>query len=393
MNKKISIATLHYGFNEGAVLQAYSTASLFSSILPDFKVEIIDQRYPSKKAVYGKPESARKIALQNAIDSWLPLSEKKFHHPTHDAAVQYINDTSNALVIGSDQVWKLRYQRRLRRFIPNGIFPRQSDPFYPSFPNLYWPSNELQCPRVSFASSIGQLDGNDIPKNHRRQMAAILDDFSMLSVRDEKTFNFMEMLSPSLSQRAEVLPDPTLCNNLITTSNDDALKTCLQEMGVDFSRERIGIVSPDNSAVIEMADHFRKRGSQIIGITTQNSFCDINLFQEGFHPLEWARLFHYMDFCVLDRMHAMIFSLINSTPFVAIDQNLTKVSNETKVLSLLRTFDLLDHYTIKDQINGSRLKDHANAIRLNPWDWKKINTVREKLKQKAANYVSRVGKL
>ncbi len=89
----------------------------------------------------------------------------------------------------------------------------------------------------------------------------------------------------------------------------------------------------------------------------------------------------------------MIFSLINSTPFVAIDQNLTKVSNETKVLSLLRTFDLLDHYTIKDQINGSRLKDHADAIRLNPWDWKKINTVREKLKQKAANYVSRVGKL
>ncbi len=93
------------------------------------------------------------------------------------------------------------------------------------------------------------------------------------------------MLSPSLAQRAEVLPDPTLCNNLITTgSNDDALKTRLQEMGVDFSRERIGIVSPDNSAVIEMADHFRKRGSQIIGITTQNSFCDINLFQEGLSP-------------------------------------------------------------------------------------------------------------
>ena len=53
--KKIYIGTLHYGFNEGALAQAYCLSKIIEQEIPCSKAEIIDRRYPKKVAVYGNP--------------------------------------------------------------------------------------------------------------------------------------------------------------------------------------------------------------------------------------------------------------------------------------------------------------------------------------------------
>ena len=103
--KRIGIVTLHYGFNEGAILQAYALACLIKEYSPHCEVEIIDQRYPNKLAIYGKAKNPREVALQKAINTWLPLSKKKFVSQSHNKAFSYINEECEVLVAGSDVLW------------------------------------------------------------------------------------------------------------------------------------------------------------------------------------------------------------------------------------------------------------------------------------------------
>ncbi|HTI50252.1 MAG TPA: hypothetical protein VL475_04850, partial [Planctomycetaceae bacterium] len=81
---RIGILTLHYGFNEGAILQAYALAGLLRQHLPEADVEIVDQRYPSKLKASGPADAPRTKALQQAIDHWLPLSALRLR--TNDSA-------------------------------------------------------------------------------------------------------------------------------------------------------------------------------------------------------------------------------------------------------------------------------------------------------------------
>lgn len=47
----IGITTLHYGFNEGAILQAYALSRLIET-LTGVPAKVVDQRYPGKVARY-----------------------------------------------------------------------------------------------------------------------------------------------------------------------------------------------------------------------------------------------------------------------------------------------------------------------------------------------------
>lgn len=391
MSLPIGIATLHYGFNEGALLQAMALAKGIEKAVPESNVEIIDQRYPGKLNVYGKAETGRSQALQKAIDDWLPVTKKRMQEANSNRLFDRLRGKYSGLVVGSDVVWTLKYQRRFRRFFGRGILPHQPDPFFPAFPNLYWPGADLRIPRFAYAASVGLLDIEEVPGGHRRQMAQRLSSFELLSVRDEKTLEFLERLDKGLAARTELMPDPTLGFNLVDDTDDDGLKAKLEAAGVDFSRPRIGVIAPDLPALEKMADRLRGQGCQVIGITTRNGFSDANLFDQPFHPLEWGRLFHFMDVCVLERMHGMIFSLLNETPFVALDQYRTEHNSDTKVSSLLRRFGLNDHLVPRSSANGDELAERVKDLRENKWDWNVIRERRAECEAAAQDFLQRMG--
>ena len=144
MGERTGILTLHYGFNEGAILQAYALSELLRFVIGG-DIEIVDQRYPSKISVYGDPHSnARTRALSEAIDGWLPLSAAHYRNTDSAWLIRELGDRYDRLVFGSDVLWALHYRGRLRRFFGNRFWPRQNKPFFPAFPNVYWPSTTQQ---------------------------------------------------------------------------------------------------------------------------------------------------------------------------------------------------------------------------------------------------------
>lgn len=367
--KKIAIATLHYGFNEGAILQAYALSQLIEKHISNAKAEILDHRYTSKMEAYGPPENARQKILQQAIENWLPLSPKSFYSSSATESLSFAKENYDVIFVGSDVVWNLKYKRRLRRFFPKGILPSQPFAFFPAFPNIYWPDSSIVIPRVSYASSIGTLEYNQIPKAHLKRMRQILEGFSALGVRDERTLRFLEYVNPKLEQRASLVPDPTLGIELVDDTLEEKLKDKLVRSGIDFGRPRCAVICDDHPEIYKVACSLRGRGFQVVGITAKNSYSDIELFEYGFHPMEWAILFRFFNLCITERMHGAIFCLKNFTPFIALDINETKYDNDSKTASLMRRFDLSSYSVSKNKENSEQILEKIDALENNLENW------------------------
>ena len=98
---KVGIVTLHYGFNEGAILQAYCLSRAIASLGSGWPVEVIDHRYPSKVAAYGAATTGRTRSLASAIEKWLPLSRQRFAISEEKATFDYINSNYSSVVVGA----------------------------------------------------------------------------------------------------------------------------------------------------------------------------------------------------------------------------------------------------------------------------------------------------
>jgi hypothetical protein len=367
----IAIATLHYGHNEGSVLQAYCTVRAIERHLPGHRALILDQRYTAKIGIEGEPDTARKRAIRDSVEQWLPLSEQRFVSDDEDNALDYVRRTCSALVVGSDELWRFRYLSKL-----GGLFRVQRRGFYTPVPNVYWPPASIGVPRISFASSIGTAAPAEMPRRDRRRLRDILLGFRMISVRDMRTLRFLELLHPCLAQRAALVPDPTWGYDILPTVDANALKARLTGLGVDFSRPRCGFIAGPTDAARTTAAEYRRRGYQIIGITTRNDFSDVPLFDHGFRPLEWARLFGFLDLCVSERMHGTIFCLQNETPVVALDINDPADGSDTKIGDLLRGFGLERFCLPKRSATAAMLINACGEATEDTWNWTEIRNRR-----------------
>lgn len=365
--RPVAIATLHYGHNEGSVLQAYSLAQAVSRQVPENGVEILDHRYPSKLAVEKEPAGDRQIAIRTAVDEWLPLSAERFRSESHTAAFDYVRRRCSAIVVGSDVLWRFRFFSHL-----GGLMRVQQPGFYTPVPNVYWPDETVGVPRVSFAASVGSANWHEMPFWHKRPLRRILAGFEALSVRDVRSLRFLEWLDKPLARRAALVPDPTWAVDLLPLVDADALKARLVGAGVDFSRPRCGFVAGPCESARQCAAEMRRRGYQIVGITTANDFSDVRLFDHGFHPLEWARLLGFMDLVVTERMHGTIFCLQNQTPAVVLDINDPKGDPDTKILDLLRSFGLERFCLPKATATAKQLIAACDDALAEPWDWSRI---------------------
>ena len=349
----VGVATYHYSYNEGAILQAYATTEVLNS-LSGVKGEIIDQRYPEKLRMYGEPDDDRKLALLQSIDQWLPLSQQQFRLSDLNPVYEYINSNYDKLIIGSDVVWNLKYKRYLRRFIPQGVFPRQAYPFFTPFPNIYWPSRKLEVPVYSYAAAIGTLEYKWIPNADRKRIKQSLQLFDIITVRDERTRRFVEFIDAQLSDQVVVVPDPTFGIDL-DVSNIDILKEKLAGWGVDFSKPVCCFITSDHPALQKFANLLRRKGYQIVSLSTKNRLGDVDLFDKFITPQEWSVIFSLFDSCITERMHGAIFCLKNFVSFIALDINETTTDNDSKMVSLMRQFGKEGFVLPKSHLNVDSL--------------------------------------
>ena len=302
LRDRVGILTFHSAFNEGSILQSFCLNQLLQQKL-NRSVEIIDHNYQSRIDFYGSPNQNERTKALHEFINQLPLSHKAFVD-NDSTTFDYIDNHYSALFIGSDEIWKVNYP---------------SKRLYPPFPNVYWPNQRLRIPKISYAACIGDTNWEKLPDSFLNHMKESIESFNLLSVRDNRTLEFLKWLKIENSNEVSIIPDPVLSFDLIPYIDLRFLKDKLIKLGIDFTKARMGIYSSQCNVMDRIINHLRRRDIQIVAISDYLGEVDISLVENGFTPIEWAFIPRFMTYCISNRMHGCITNLINNTPFIALD--------------------------------------------------------------------------
>jgi hypothetical protein len=126
---QLGIVTFHSSFTREQSCRRSRLATHLSRLLPDWKVDIVDLYYASKQECTNEHDraGAHDTGLQHGAAS-VECGEV-CHRPEPPTALASLGERYQHWCHGSDEVWKLRYRRRLLGFGKVA----QSDPFFPAF--------------------------------------------------------------------------------------------------------------------------------------------------------------------------------------------------------------------------------------------------------------------
>lgn len=391
--KKYGILTFHTAINEGSFLQTSAVLNLLTTHLSDCKSEIIDYQYKNREDYYSSVAPLeRLVQFRKFQQEGLVLSEKSFVNETNERqGINHINKKYKAVFIGSDEVWKIPFFTWAKSPIQKSSFG-----FYPPFPNVYF-GEGITVPKFAYGCSIGRTEWLGMPNNIKKQVDYYLNKFTIISVRDTRTYDFIKWINPKLIDSIDLISDPAFSIDEHKFAYDDVVREKLKNLGVDFSRPILGIIiyqysNKDFLLLKNAIKVFKKRGFQIMGINFNSSGLeDINISNNIFTPYEWVSIFGVVSACISDRYHACISCLIKNTPFITYDLNEID-TGISKIEHLLSVFGLDNYYFSKFKNNEKTFLDKCKYLIDARWPIENVNGIKLKLRTEHSNYLNRIKK-
>lgn len=309
MPQKIGLLTFHHVQNEGAILQAYALSRKLQEVFAGDTVEVIDYR-PRRTVIrdrnhlfeaIARPRDLlqrirRRSTLHAFIDRQLPLGKQRLISDDCSEAVDFLNRDYDAIVVGSDEVWKCEARKYSR-----------------PFPNVYWLPPELRCVKFAYAASANKTKYRDLGAGHAEWIRESLARFASIGVRDTHTIELLRHVGAYDETRVRLVPDPTLLCEF-----EQDVRERLEQLGVDFRRRRLITTFHDERITPGLLEHFRRRGFQTLSVSNQNRYVDLDL-SGRLDPLEWAGLFRHADLCLSNLFHGSLFCIKSGTPFLGFD--------------------------------------------------------------------------
>lgn len=338
---KIGILTHHYVKNFGAYMQARALLSEINDIYPEAKIEFINYRVKKHERAnaihfFGfKPKRGDTLSgLVEKIRLFFTYQKEEIFLPqsVRVSSVADINALDyDLIIVGSDEVWNF------------------NDIAYSPIKFGYG----LKCPHVTYAASVGGSSAND--DNIPSEVRTGINSFRKISVRDEKTEEFVKSLSD---------------NKVIRTL--DPVYLYSYKLSVRNNIKRIVHEKPyiliydcrfEHKQVDELIIYAKNHGYQILGAGEYRNWYS-TVLTTNITPYEWAYLFQNASAVVTGTFHGTSFAIKYNRPFAAY---LTERNRINKVGSLLSEFKLINR--IVDS-TGDIIK-----VLEQPIDYKEVNEI------------------
>lgn len=352
---KIAILTLPLHTNYGGILQAYALQTVLERM--GHEVEVLQQAAFQVHSewlmplVYAKRFAYRLLGNKN-IEFFSEIRHKRerpiIERNTSKFIEQYIHlrfiksfsDISqndyDAIVVGSDQIWRKLYFRSRRSKISNAFLDFTEG----------W-----NIKRVAYAASFGLDNINEYTQRDVETCRKSLQRFYAVSVREDSG---VEICNDAFGVNARHLIDPTM----LLDKND--YETLVSQSNIQKS-------DGDMMCYILDQTHFKKKIissiAQSYGLKPFRVNADVDNYyipveERVQPPIEsWLRGFMDANFVVTDSYHACVFSIIFNKPFIVIGNTDRGMGRFT---SLLTSFGMEDRLIIDlENIDVSqRLKMH-----------------------------------
>lgn len=333
---KIGILTLPLHTNYGGILQAYALQTVLERMGHEVVVFNRDGM-PSLPPYYKRPicytlRLLKKILLKpNTIVRWEHIIRKEYPVVTqytqrfinkyiHCCMINDIQEISkvkvDAIVVGSDQIWRPRYFAEM--------WHTESCNSFLVF------TKQWNIRRYAYAASFG-VDEWEYPQNMIDVLKSAAQQFDAISVREESG---VDLCRKYLNVFASHVLDPTMLLEkedyiqLIKKSNQP------QSAGNLFCY--ILDKTPEKSNLIDAISYEKKLTPFYVKAEGLGKTSSIS---ERIHkPVEaWIRGFYDAEFIITDSFHACVFSILFRKPFIVVGN---KGRGFARFQSLLKMFSL-----------------------------------------------------
>lgn len=373
---RIGILTLPLHTNYGGILQAYALQTILEKM--GHQVVVFNKKIKYSLPLWILPLSFTKRIIKKYIIGrkdtriFAELYQKRdfpiIAQHTQYFINQYINTYKvdsfstlkeadfDALVVGSDQVWRFKY------FV--SMFGEGIENAFLLF------AKDWRTRKIAYAASFG-VDIWKLSKKQTRECKELIKKFDFISVREDSAVdlckrylgvdNVEHVLDPTLLLKKEDYID------LVLQGNEPVSGGNLFYYLLDKDEQKM-------SAVEKTAQFLNLNPFTVMPIDNRSRNIEDRVYPT---VTKWLRGFMDAKFVVTDSFHGVVFSILFNIPFVVI-------SNETRgsarFLSVLKMFSLENRL-----INNS---DDLNKIFSSPINWDFVNNIHEQLKEKSYNLLN-----
>lgn len=369
-NMKIGILTLPITENYGGILQAVALYRLLDAQGHDVVLiykAIIDNEILWKKFIKTMLLKIPFHNIKNIKTNRLKMREWKERKKLHRGFIEneifaisqdlytkqdlenFAKDENfDAVIVGSDQVWRKRYI---------------NDIFYKSFFLDFVDRSKTK--KISYAASFGKDHWEG--ENDSEDIAKLLQDFTAVSVREisgvdvcKTTFNYnkaVHVLDPTMLIGKEFYLNEIIVNYDETATNKGGLLTYVLDEAVE-KKEIIELVQKNS------------------GLKSVHHLKGFNTSHTTFSVPQWVVSFANADAVVTDSFHGMVFSIIFEKEFVVI-------GNESRGLD--RFVSLATKLGLEDRLVFD-VKD-LEGKELEKIDYRRVNNILEDEKKKSLDFL------
>ena len=333
---KIGIITLPLHTNYGGILQAYALQTVLERMGHD--VEILEEPHEYKRASlkrYIRRILKKCIGKRSVINyegfmrKWQPkvaIEINAFINTyIHRRIVKYNTlqeGEYDALIVGSDQVWRPSYNQNL-----DSAF-------------LDFASNWKNVKRIAYAASFG-TDEWEFTQKQTELYKKLIQKFHFVSVREDSA---VVLCKEKFGIEAEHVLDPTM---LLT---DKDYRRIIGDIKISDSPYVFSYLLDENKDKLSILDAVSKKlDLPVRKIKLEKDISKIPMLElkSLTYPSvqEWLASFAQAEFVVTDSFHGTVFSIIFNKPFVVIPN---KDRGTTRFVSLLSRYNLQDSILISN---------------------------------------------
>lgn len=369
--KKVAILTQPLNVNYGGLLQAFALQRILLSL--GISSDIINYSPTATntksysitnlrktfffylKFLLGKPTYGYDLPSYWLKKIYAPfivghISMTKFCPPNK---INLLRSHYDRWIVGSDQIWRLRYTSFLAKSI---IF-------------LNFLSEEERKRSFSYAASFGTDEWEGSPEETEKY-SLLLKQFKSVSVREHSGITICKK---EFGVDAVQMPDPTL---LLKTDDYEAITT--KEKILPPERPYLAAYLLYSST--QHQPLLLSMGKRLHLPVQQLTPCATAKFRERF-PISVAQWLCYIrnaSYLITDSFHGCIFSIIFNIPFVCLGNNYQDVA---RFNTLLKIFGLENRLPTNHSINK------IEEILSTPIDWEYVNNIHESERSRGIDFL------
>ncbi|OYW86573.1 hypothetical protein B7Z17_00015 [Candidatus Saccharibacteria bacterium 32-49-10] len=328
------IITLNDYANYGNMIQRYALQHFLAK--SGHKFISYDHGIP----VEGSDKDTKTQYLTEFADRYMPRKDYEPH------------DEYSVYIVGSDQVWRNWWYKDIRKTL--GFF------FFNFLGNK-------KVKRIAYAASFGKdtLREADIGSDFVDYARPLVKEFDAISVRERSGAAIMKK---TWNVHAELVSDPTML--LESDDYDQIIRQSLQPLTpAEGIFTYIIAETEENTYIVSQA-------AAALNIEVGG----IKLATEVLPPIEqWLKGIRDAKLVVTDSFHGTVFSIINNTPFIVVENS---VGGAARIENLLELFNIN-----KDRLVKKKGAYDFNINQTRPINWGYVNTKLAEMRKQSGDWL------